>query len=69
MQVKRTLEAPTVSGFTFGSSRGIIAHARRRDPNAQQETWQIYYGDVHVGTISERTGNPTGTPSWHGPHR
>ena len=40
------------------------ALTRRRDPDAQQETWLIYYGDVQVGTISERTGNPTGTPRW-----
>jgi len=40
------------------------ALTRRRDPDAQQETWQIYYGDVRVGTISEETGKPTGTPSW-----
>jgi hypothetical protein len=37
---------------------------RRRDPDAPQETWHFYYGDVRVGTISERTGTPTGTPSW-----
>ena len=40
------------------------ALTRRRDPDAQRETWLIYYGDVQVGTISERTGNPTGTPRW-----
>src|SRR6516165_11646637 len=40
------------------------ALTRRRDPDAQQETWQIYYGDVRVGTISEETGKSTGTPSW-----
>jgi hypothetical protein len=31
---------------------------RRRDPNAQQETWLIQYGDVRVGVIAERVGNP-----------
>jgi hypothetical protein len=40
------------------------ALTRRRDPDAQQETWLIYYGDVQVGTISERTSNLTGTPRW-----
>ena len=29
---------------------------RRRSPDAQQETWLVYYGDVHIGTISERAG-------------
>jgi hypothetical protein len=27
------------------------ALTRRRDPDAQQETWLIYYGDVQVGTM------------------
>jgi hypothetical protein len=25
------------------------ALTRRRSPDAQQETWLVYYGDVHVG--------------------
>jgi predicted GIY-YIG superfamily endonuclease len=40
------------------------ALTRHRDPDAEQETWQIYYGDVRVGTISERFGNPTGASGW-----
>jgi hypothetical protein len=31
---------------------------RRRDPEAHQETWRIFYGDVHVGTIARGVGNP-----------
>ena len=31
---------------------------RRRDPDAQQETWLVYYGDVHVGTVMQSVGNP-----------
>jgi hypothetical protein len=37
---------------------------RRRDPDAQQETWLIHYGDVRVGMIAERVGNPDHTPGW-----
>jgi len=37
---------------------------RRRDPEAQQETWLIHYGDVRVGVIAERVGNPDSTPGW-----
>lgn len=37
---------------------------RRRCPDTRREAWLIYYGDVQVGTIAERTGNPTGTPAW-----
>ena len=37
---------------------------RSRDPDAQQETWLIYYGDVRVGVIAERVGNPDSTPGW-----
>ena len=31
---------------------------RRRDPDAQQETWLIHYGNVQGGVIAERVGNP-----------
>jgi hypothetical protein len=31
---------------------------RRRDPEAsREERWLVYYGDVRVGAISERTGD------------
>ncbi|WP_143035725.1 hypothetical protein [Bradyrhizobium sp. Rc2d] len=36
---------------------------RRRDPDARQERWLIF-GDVHVGTIGLRSGNPTDTDPW-----
>jgi len=38
---------------------------RRRDPDFPRgECWRIYYGDVHVGTIAERTGNRHDTEPW-----
>jgi hypothetical protein len=37
---------------------------RRRDPEARQETWLVFYGDLQVGTISERADIPIGTPRW-----
>jgi hypothetical protein len=37
---------------------------RRRDPNASLDAWLIYYGDVHVGTLAQRAGNPVGTDAW-----
>jgi hypothetical protein len=40
------------------------ALTRRRDRHANQEAWLIYYGDVHVGTLSLRSGNPTTTEPW-----
>jgi hypothetical protein len=39
------------------------ALTRRRDPDAHQECWRIYYGDVHVGTIAVRSGIPH-EPAW-----
>ena len=30
---------------------------RRPDPH-RADSWLVYYGDVHVGTISKRVGNP-----------
>jgi hypothetical protein len=40
------------------------ALTRRRNPDARQESWLILYGDVHVGTIGLRSGNPFGTDPW-----
>jgi hypothetical protein len=37
---------------------------RRRSEHHRQECWHIYYGDVHVGTIAERAGNPHDTNPW-----
>jgi hypothetical protein len=37
---------------------------RRRDPNTHDEVWRIFYGDVHVGAIGFRSGNPTGGDQW-----
>jgi hypothetical protein len=31
---------------------------RRRYTEAPEECWHVYYGDVHVGTIAIRVGNP-----------
>jgi hypothetical protein len=40
------------------------ALTRRRDPEARQETWHVYYGDVRVGTIARSVGNPNAAPQW-----
>src|SRR5467141_2779747 len=38
--------------------------ARRRSADHRHNCWHIYYGDVHVGTIAERVGNPHDTDPW-----
>ncbi len=40
------------------------ALTRRRSDNAHQETWHVYFGDVHVGTIGERAGVPGDLHQW-----
>jgi hypothetical protein len=40
------------------------ALTRRRCPDARQECWLIYYGDVHVGTIAIRSGIPHDKDPW-----
>jgi hypothetical protein len=37
---------------------------RRRESDRHQETWQIYYDDVHIGTIGERAGVPHDVDQW-----
>lgn len=45
-----------------GTGSGPALTRRRAD--AHQETWQIYYGDVQVGTIGERAGVPKDVEQW-----
>jgi hypothetical protein len=42
----------------------MLTLTRRRNPDARQESWLIHYGDVHVGTIGLRSGNPFATDQW-----
>jgi hypothetical protein len=37
---------------------------RRRGPDALQERWHVYHGDVRVGAIAIRSGNPADTDPW-----
>ena len=37
---------------------------RRRSPDSRDECWHVFYGDVHAGTISVRSGNPHDTDPW-----
>jgi hypothetical protein len=43
---------------------GMPALTRRRSTDAREECWHIYYGDVRVGTIARRVGNPFDTDPW-----
>jgi hypothetical protein len=36
----------------------VPALTRRRSKDAHAESWQIFYGDVQVGTIGKRSGVP-----------
>jgi hypothetical protein len=33
-------------------------------PDISQETWRVYYGDVHAGTIAQCVGNPGAPLKW-----
>src|ERR1700716_1757952 len=37
---------------------------RRRSPDAREECWHVYYGDVHTSTIAVRTGIPHDEDPW-----
>ena len=37
---------------------------RRRSVDHRQECWQIFFGDIQAGTITERVGNPHDTERW-----
>ena len=40
------------------------ALTRRRSDNPHREVWHVYFGDVRVGTIGERSGVPVGVDQW-----
>jgi hypothetical protein len=40
------------------------ALTRRRDLDAQDECWHVYYGNVRVGTIAKRIGIPPDEDPW-----
>jgi hypothetical protein len=64
----RATTAPSCSGFTISQIGAIIGRTpeltRRRDPNAHQECWRIYYGDVQIGAIAVRSGVPVYQDQW-----
>jgi hypothetical protein len=37
---------------------------RRRSPDAPEECWHVFYGDVRVGTIAIRSGIPHDEDPW-----
>jgi hypothetical protein len=37
---------------------------RRRDPDANAESWRIYYGDVRIGWIGLRAGVAVDVDQW-----
>jgi hypothetical protein len=37
---------------------------RRRSADAPEESWQVFYGDVRVGTIAKRIGIPRDRHPW-----
>ena len=42
----------------------MAALTRRRSPDAPDECWHVYFGDVRVGTIAIRTGIPPHEDPW-----
>jgi hypothetical protein len=40
------------------------ALTRRRGPEAREERWHIYFGDVRIGTIAMKTGAPSDVDQW-----
>ena len=62
------MSTPRVHSRERQGFRALIAPmpnlTRRRDRDARHESWLILYGDVHVGTIGLRSGNPFGTDQW-----
>jgi len=43
---------------------GLPILTRRRAADPHRVTRNVYYGDVHVGTIGERAGVPVDVDQW-----
>jgi hypothetical protein len=48
----------------IGMEACVGDRGRRRDFESRQECWNVYYSDVHAGTIAVRSGNPNDTDPW-----
>jgi hypothetical protein len=48
-------------GVGFDGGMPKLARRRYRE---RSDCWHVYFGDVHVGTIAARTGNPHDTDQW-----
>jgi hypothetical protein len=58
---------PTVAAspsVDSAQSLRMLELTRRRSVKNRQECWPVFYGDVQVGTIARRTGNPHDTDPW-----
>jgi hypothetical protein len=45
-------------------SDNVTELTRRRDRDRSDDHWQIFYGDVQVGTIGKRAGVPLSVDQW-----
>jgi hypothetical protein len=52
------------AGTALQDTRQPDELTRRRSADHRHNCWHIYYGDVRVGTIAERIGNPHDTDPW-----
>jgi hypothetical protein len=48
----------------FAESWGMHALTCCRSKDAQEECWHVFYGDVRIGTIAIRSGNPANPHPW-----
>lgn len=46
------------------SGGSMMPELTRRRYSERPDCWQVYYGDVHVGTLEIRIGNAPGTDAW-----
>ena len=50
----RTQQNDNLRDWPAAKQWAMPALSHRRDPDARQENWHVYYGYLHVGTISMR---------------
>jgi hypothetical protein len=59
-----SFQVTTATAHLSVESAVIPALTRRRDLEAPDECWHVYYGDVRIGTIAKRVGIPITEDPW-----
>jgi hypothetical protein len=59
-----SIDVKTITTGAKSNSSGLLARNWLFVEWTAKLRWQIYFGDIHAGTVAERVGNPHDTDQW-----